>query len=86
MSEDRFSLRHRREQIMLGLKNLQDQIRQVLKLDNKVKLLAEDLYKKKSLLIMGRGFNFATCLEGALVSNDIKKKLELTTNPEYHLI
>lgn len=69
MSEDRLSLRHRREQIILGLKNLQSQIRHVLQLDSEVKLLAEDLYNKKSLLIMGRGFNFATCLEGALVSS-----------------
>lgn len=30
--------------------------------------LAKDLYQQKSLLIMGRGYNFATCLEGALVS------------------
>ncbi|XP_018571073.1 glutamine--fructose-6-phosphate aminotransferase [isomerizing] 2 isoform X2 [Anoplophora glabripennis] len=66
MSEDRLSLRKRREDIINGLRNLQDQIRQVLKLDDKVKVLAGDLYKKKSLLIMGRGFNFATCLEGAL--------------------
>ena len=28
--------------------------------------IAEGLYEKKSLLIMGRGYNFATCLEGAL--------------------
>lgn len=28
--------------------------------------LAQELYKQKSLLIMGRGYNFATCLEGAL--------------------
>ncbi|XP_056647719.1 glutamine--fructose-6-phosphate aminotransferase [isomerizing] 2-like isoform X3 [Diorhabda sublineata] len=66
MSEDRLSLRQRRQEIIDGLKNLQNQIRDVLKLDNKVKSLAEDLYKKKSLLIMGRGYNFATCLEGAL--------------------
>lgn len=66
MSEDRLSLRQRRQEIIEGLKNLQNQIREVLKLDDKVKSLAEDLYKKKSLLIMGRGFNFATCLEGAL--------------------
>ncbi|KAG5900662.1 hypothetical protein JTB14_005931 [Gonioctena quinquepunctata] len=66
MSEDRLSLRQRRQEIITGLKNLQQQINEVLKLDSKVKMLAEDLYKKKSLLIMGRGFNFATCLEGAL--------------------
>ncbi len=28
--------------------------------------ISKKLYKKKTLLIMGRGFNFATCLEGAL--------------------
>ncbi|CAH1981783.1 unnamed protein product [Acanthoscelides obtectus] len=66
MSEDRLSMKQRREEIIEGLKNLQSQIREVLKLDNEVRTLAEDLYKKKSLLIMGRGFNFATCLEGAL--------------------
>lgn len=41
----------------------------VLALDQQVKVLAEDLYQKKSLLIMGRGFNYATCLEGALVTS-----------------
>lgn len=68
MSEDRISLKQRRLDIIQGLEDLQEQIRQVLKLDNKVLALAKDLYKQKSLLIMGRGFNFATCLEGALVS------------------
>ena len=28
--------------------------------------MSEDFVEKKSLLIMGRGFNYATCLEGAL--------------------
>lgn len=67
MSEDRLSLRARRAEIINGLKELQQQINAVLQLDGRVKDLAQDLYKKKSLLIMGRGFNFATCLEGALV-------------------
>ena len=39
---------------------------QVLALDTKVRAIAEQLYTKKSLLLMGRGYNFATCLEGAL--------------------
>ena len=26
----------------------------------------QELYEKRSLLIMGRGYNYATCLEGAL--------------------
>lgn len=67
LSEDRLSLHKRRQEIIHGLSNLDAQIRKVLDLDEKVLSLAKDLYKFKSLLIMGRGFNFATCLEGALV-------------------
>ncbi|XP_041675245.1 glutamine--fructose-6-phosphate aminotransferase [isomerizing] 2 isoform X7 [Drosophila eugracilis] len=66
MSEDRFSLQQRRLEILQALSKLADQIRAVLKLDSKVQELARDLYQHKSLLIMGRGYNFATCLEGAL--------------------
>lgn len=68
MSEDRISLQQRRLEIIRGLAKLDQQIRKVLELDGKVLNLAQELYKYKSLLIMGRGFNFATCLEGALVS------------------
>lgn len=67
MSEDRLSLQQRRLEIIQGLSNLDQQIRKVLQLDEKVLELAKDLYQHKSLLIMGRGYNFATCLEGALV-------------------
>lgn len=43
-----------------------DLIREVLKLDDEVLEIAKKIYKERSLLIMGRGYNFATCLEGAL--------------------
>jgi len=66
MSEDRISLQPRRSEIIQGLKALPDMIRTVLELDGKVLEIAKQLYEKRSLLIMGRGFNFATCLEGAL--------------------
>jgi len=45
-----------------------EQIKEVLALDDVIHSLAEELYQQKSLLIMGRGYNYATCLEGALVS------------------
>lgn len=67
MSEDRLSLQQRRVEIIQALSKLADHIREVLKLDSQVQELAKDLYQHKSLLIMGRGYNFATCLEGALV-------------------
>ncbi|KAH8247810.1 hypothetical protein KR038_010092 [Drosophila bunnanda] len=66
MSEDRLSLQQRRLEIIDGLSQLDEHIRTVLKLNSQVQELAKELYQHKSLLIMGRGFNFATCLEGAL--------------------
>uniref|UniRef100_A0A1L8E3U2 glutamine--fructose-6-phosphate transaminase (isomerizing) n=1 Tax=Nyssomyia neivai TaxID=330878 RepID=A0A1L8E3U2_9DIPT len=66
MSEDRLSLQTRRREIIAGLSSLAGHIRRVLELDERVRELAADLYQHKSLLIMGRGYNFATCLEGAL--------------------
>lgn len=70
MSEDRISLQTRRREILQALTELQQHIKKVLQLDLKVQEIAKDLYEKKSLLIMGRGYNFATCMEGALVSCD----------------
>lgn len=66
MCEDKMSMQPRREQIIQGLKKLLEQIKEVLGKDSLVRKYAEDLHKKKSLLIMGRGYNYATCLEGAL--------------------
>jgi len=67
MCEDRISIQPRRYEIIQGLKNLPEQIKLVLKQDENVQNLAKELYEQKSLLVMGRGFNYATCLEGALV-------------------
>ena len=47
-----------------------DMINKALSLNEGILTLAKSLYQKKSLIVMGRGFNFATCLEGALVSQD----------------
>ncbi|XP_065216265.1 glutamine--fructose-6-phosphate aminotransferase [isomerizing] 2-like isoform X1 [Planococcus citri] len=66
MSEDRKSMEKRRDEIIAGLKELPEKIRSVLDIDSKVQTIASDLYQKKSLLIMGRGYNYATCMEGAL--------------------
>uniref|UniRef100_A0A915IY60 SIS domain-containing protein n=1 Tax=Romanomermis culicivorax TaxID=13658 RepID=A0A915IY60_ROMCU len=66
MSEDRKSMQARRDEIIEALRVLPEQIRQVLTLDQQVLELAKTIYKQKSLLIMGRGYNFSTCLEGAL--------------------
>jgi len=66
MCEDRISLQERRKAIILGLKELPDKIKKVLEMDNRILELAKELHTEKSLLVMGRGYNYATCLEGAL--------------------
>uniref|UniRef100_H2LKB9 Glutamine--fructose-6-phosphate aminotransferase [isomerizing] 1 n=1 Tax=Oryzias latipes TaxID=8090 RepID=H2LKB9_ORYLA len=71
MSEDRLSLQKRRLEIIEGLKVLPDLIKNVLSLDKKIKDIAQELYEQRSLLVMGRGYNYATCLEGALKIKEI---------------
>ena len=60
MSEDRISVQPRRSEIIQGLRDLPDHIQQVLGQDQKVSRLAESLYTKKSLLVMGRGYRSVT--------------------------
>ncbi|KAM5172511.1 glutamine--fructose-6-phosphate aminotransferase [isomerizing] 1 isoform 1-T1 [Mantella aurantiaca] len=69
--DDRISMQERRKQILRGLKILPDNIKEVLSLDDEIQKLAAELYQQKSVLIMGRGYHYATCLEGALKIKEI---------------
>ena len=85
MSEDRVSMQARRRDIIDGLRNLPstfvillfydyikyltDLIHKTLSLNDEIIKLAKTIHLKKSLIVMGRGYNFATCLEAALVSS-----------------
>ncbi|XP_078284719.1 glutamine--fructose-6-phosphate aminotransferase [isomerizing] 1-like isoform X1 [Rhinoraja longicauda] len=71
MSEDRISMQKRRKEIIQGLQSMPDQIKEVLSLDEQIQKLASNLYQQKSVLIMGRGYHYATCLEGALKIKEI---------------
>jgi len=72
LSEDRISMTERRNAIIDELHELPRHIKEVLKLDAQLQSLAKDtLYKEKSLLILGRGYQHATCLEGALKIKEI---------------
>jgi len=71
LSEDRISFAERRNQIIDGLHALPTQIRRVLELDSQLKELAATVSENKSLLLMGRGYQHATCLEGALKIKEI---------------
>ncbi|KAH7106531.1 isomerising glucosamine-fructose-6-phosphate aminotransferase [Auriculariales sp. MPI-PUGE-AT-0066] len=72
LSEDRVSMITRRQEIIDGLHELPGQIKKVLDGDKALKELAQGvLANQRSLLIMGRGFQNATCLEGALKIKEI---------------
>lgn len=72
LAEDRTSLAARRREIIDGLASLPLAIKRVLEQDGALRQLAKEvLFKEKSLLIMGRGYQNATCLEGALKIKEV---------------
>lgn len=64
LSEDRASKQARREEIMEGMGKLSEQFKQCLKLDKPIKELCQKFKDQKSLLLLGRGAQHATALEG----------------------
>jgi glucosamine--fructose-6-phosphate aminotransferase (isomerizing) len=71
LGEDTLSSCSRREAIIDDLINLPDKVREVLKLDNDMKEFAKELMEEQSLLVFGRGYNYATALEGALKVKEV---------------
>ena len=71
LSEDSRSKHTRRDDIMQGLLKLPGCVKECLKMDGKLLKLAQELKDEHSLLIFGRGFNYATALEGALKVKEV---------------
>jgi len=72
LSEDRISFTERRNEIIQGLHSLPGLIKQVLNEDKALQALATGvLANSRSLLLMGRGYQHATVLEGALKIKEI---------------
>lgn len=71
LGEDSISTRQRREAIIDGLFGLPDRVRDILLLDKDMKELAQELLLEQSLLVFGRGYNYATALEGALKVKEV---------------
>lgn len=72
LSDDRVSMTERRHEIIDGLHELPGKIKLVLEQDAYLKQLSKDvLFKERSLLIMGRGWQNATCLEAALKIKEV---------------
>ena len=71
LSEDRASKQKRREDIMDGLAHISEQFKQILKLNDPIKAMCEKTFKhQKSLLLLGRGSQFSTALEGIMLLID----------------
>lgn len=71
LSEDRASKQARRLAIMEGLGKISEQFKEILKLDQDIKEMCLKFKNQKSLLLLGRGAQHATALEGALKIKEI---------------
>jgi len=71
LGDDSVSTQARREEIMNGLRNLPGMVKEALALDSHIKSVAGKLHEHSSLLVMGRGYQYATCLEAALKIKEI---------------
>ncbi|KAK2990367.1 hypothetical protein RJ640_027647 [Escallonia rubra] len=71
IGSDTISSQARRDAIIDGLFDLPSKVREVLKLDQEMKDLAKLLIAEQSLLVFGRGYNYATALEGALKVKEV---------------
>jgi glucosamine--fructose-6-phosphate aminotransferase (isomerizing) len=71
LCEDRISMQARRLAIIESLRQLPEKIKQVLSTNSELQTLANRMHSDRSILVMGRGYNYATCLEGALKIKEI---------------
>lgn len=71
IGDNTISNQARREAIIGGLFDLPNKVREVLKLDQEMKDLAKQLVAEQSLLVFGRGYNYATALEAALKVKEV---------------
>ena len=59
------------EQVTMGLSQVPDQIREVLKLNDRIADLARTFTYARNFLYLGRGYNYPVALEGALKLKEI---------------
>lgn len=72
LSNDSISKADRHKEIIEGLRKIPEQIKTVLQLEDKIKQLCDsNLNDQKSMLLLGRGYQHATALEGALKIKEI---------------
>ena len=71
LSDDNYSKLERRREIIDGLATLSSNIKKVLECDSTVKRIAQGMKNAQHLILLGRGYQGATCLEGALKIKEV---------------
>ncbi|KAJ7359669.1 hypothetical protein DFH08DRAFT_685966, partial [Mycena albidolilacea] len=71
LSEDRILFSERQRQIIDALHAMPGMIKRVLEQDKGLQQFATTISDNKNLLLMGRGYQYTTCLEGALKIKEI---------------
>mmetsp|Transcript_5302 Transcript_5302/g.14779 ORF Transcript_5302/g.14779 Transcript_5302/m.14779 type:complete len:713 (-) Transcript_5302:38-2176(-) len=71
LADDSIYKLERKEQVIQSLEVLPEKLREVLKLDSEMVELAKELKGENSLLLFGRGNNYATALEAALKVKEV---------------
>ena len=59
------------QDIINAIKEIPNQVEQILQNDKQIKKIAKEYYKKNNFLYLGRGINFPVALEGALKLKEI---------------
>ncbi len=63
--------KHEMKQMLSELEDIPDKVEQALKLDDKIKTMAEKFKDMKNFIYLGRGYGFPLALEGALKLKEI---------------
>ncbi|EGF79594.1 hypothetical protein BATDEDRAFT_17096 [Batrachochytrium dendrobatidis JAM81] len=71
LSDDNFQKVARRSEIIEGLFRLSGDLKKTFALEPQIKQLALKLKDARSLILLGRGYQSATCLEGALKIKEV---------------
>jgi len=66
LGDDKSHTEERRRAVIKGLQKLPELVNKVLSMEPHIKDIAAQIKDSRSLLLMGRGYQFATCLEAAL--------------------
>ncbi|KAF9763376.1 Glutamine--fructose-6-phosphate aminotransferase [isomerizing] [Nosema granulosis] len=71
LTQDNLSKKERREDIIHELENIQHKIARVVALNNEIKNIAEEMKDSNNLILIGRGYQYPICMEGALKIKEI---------------